>query len=171
MRNFSMAMLAFFLAFFAENSFSQVSESNQESKHSQSIISTKEALEDLDFFFGTLESAHPQLLANVSPDDYLDMKYKVRKWLEENPGSISLPSFIRALAKSATFFRDGHTGVTAMLSLFDESDSSKCMPPFLLDYRLSDAVIRKTTKALNKLSGQRLLKINDTDLIDFIICL
>lgn len=169
MSNLIVPILALILATAGENSLAQESKSINKNERFQTVISKKQAIEDLDFFFSTLESVHPQLLANVSPDDYMGMKHKVKRWVEDNAGSISLSEFIIALTRSAAFFKDGHTQVHSILYLFDEKDPSRCMPPFSLQYRLGNVVITNTTKELSALSGQRLCKIDNVELGDFLI--
>lgn len=139
-------------------------------------LSESESLEDVDFFFHTLESVHPQLLAFVSPEDYLNLKRKVKEQLQaatDGEGKLSQSSLAVTLAEAAAFFQDGHTSLSlSSLSLSsllaDETDSSRRMLPFHLNYRFGYILIGNTIEELEHLKRHKLLKMNGVDFIEFI---
>jgi len=135
------------------------------------FMSLSEALEDVNFFFRTLESVHPQLLAFVSPEDYLKLKQEVRERIREAAGvegKLSLSSLAVILAEAAAFFKDGHTFLNLNPSLVDEADTTRRMLPFRLRYYLGRILIGNTVRGLENLKGCKLLKMNDVDFIEFI---
>ena len=131
----------------------------------------REAMADLDFFFSTVESVHPQPLAFVSPQDYLDLKLQSKVRLEETAkerGNVPKSLFAVTVAEAAAFFKDGHTSCYLSPDLLDKKDPSKRMLPFRLAYRYGNIVISATIEELKNLTDYQLLKINDEDVMQFI---
>ncbi len=133
-------------------------------------IPLKEALEDSDFLFSTMESAHPQLLAFVTDVAYLtlrdDVGDRIRRSARE--GSLALRDFLLVLAEAAAFFGDGHTAVHLKASAIDPQDPAIRMPPFWLAYRAGSTFIAEATPELGHLKGVRLLEIDGRHVLNAI---
>jgi len=130
-----------------------------------------EALEDLDFFFRTVEGVHPQPLAFVSPQDYLELKRRSRATLAESAdeeGRVSKSTVALVVAEAAAFYGDGHTSSFLSPGLIDWGDTSKRMLPFRVEYRYGEIVIAETVKDLVHLKGRKLLKAEGVDFVEFI---
>lgn len=151
--------LIFFLAIFSSNVISKELKSSY-------FIDSQKALEDLNFFFKTLEEAHPKLLAFVKATDYIKLKSELKKKIEKE--KLTLRKFVVILFKSAAFFKDGHTRVHLIRGMVDYSDQSKRLPPFKLDYRSRRLFIRTVLPEYKELVDNELISINGVKILEFI---
>ena len=124
------------------------------------------AIEDLNFFFKTLEDVHPHLLAHVSPETYL----KTKKMLADSIKILSLSNkltksrFLNMLSETAAMFNDGHTKLWPTRLMIDETDTSKKMLPFYLEYKFGKVLIGNTRKDLQHLKGAEIISIDNTNI-------
>jgi len=129
------------------------------------------ALEDLDFFFRTVESVHPQPLALISPEDYLSLKRHSKEVLQgagDDGGSLPRSVLALAVAEAAASFGDGHTACHLSPWLITGSDQSKRMLPFRLWYECGAILIGDTIEGLGHLKESKLLQINGVAVVEFI---
>lgn len=129
------------------------------------------ALEDLDFFFRTVESVHPQPLALISPEDYLGLKRRSKELLEEaanKGGTVPRSLLAVVVAEAAAAFGDGHTSCHLRPWLIPGSDQSKRMLPFHLAYECGVILIGDTVEGLGHLRRSKLLEINGAAVVEFI---
>ncbi len=134
-------------------------------------LALRPALDDLDFFFRTVESVHPQPLAYVSAQDYLELKRRSKARLEEaadDKGKAPKSVLAITIAEAAAFLKDGHTNSFLSHDLLDKDDPSRRMLPFRLEYRYGNIVIGEAVDALEHLRGRRLVEINDVGTVEFI---
>ncbi|MHC4592467.1 MAG: S41 family peptidase [Planctomycetota bacterium] len=134
-------------------------------------LALEAALADLDFFFRTVESVHPQPLAHVAPQDYVELKRRTKARLEEaaaEEGKVLKSVLAVAIAEAAAFLKDGHTTSSLSPDLLDREDPTKRMLPFRLEYRYGDIVVGETLDGLEHLRGHRLVAINDVATVEFI---
>ncbi len=133
--------------------------------------SLPEVLEDLDFFFDTIEDNHPNHLANISEREYEELRKRCRSELKNiagNKGRISRSDFARILSETAAAFHDGHTSCRLTRDFGDVVDSETLLPSFRMDRLAGDMIIGETVPGLEHLKGNRLLKINGLDLKEFL---
>ena len=126
-------------------------------------VPAAEALEDVDQFFSSLERVHPDLLADVSPQDYIALR---RSTVSEVVGSVgedgalAVERLAYILYLGAARFGDGHTSVHWTRTLTEANTKGDRFPPFLLDFRKGKFVI--TTASVAGLGGGELLAVNGT---------
>ncbi len=131
----------------------------------------EDAQADLDFFFHTVESVHPQPLAYVSVQDYLELKRRSIARLKEagdDKGKVPKSVLAITIAEAAAFLKDGHTSSFLSPDLLDKDDPTKRMLPFRLEYRYGNIVIGEAVDGLAHLRGRRLAEVNDVDTVEFI---
>ena len=131
----------------------------------------KGAIADLDFFFRTVESVHPQPLAFVSPLDYLSLKRQSGARLEEaakKEGNVPKSLLALTVAKAAAFFKDGHTRCDLTSDLLDQTNLAKRMLPFRFEYDYGNVIIGDAVGGLTSLKGCELLRINNVDFVKFV---
>ncbi len=129
------------------------------------------ALEDLDFFFRTVESVHPQPLARISPENYLGLKRRGKELLEEaanNGGTVPRSVLAVVVAEAAASLKDGHTSCHLTPWLISGSDQSERMLPFRVWYECGVILIGHTIEGLAHLKGSKLLEINGVAVVEFI---
>ncbi len=121
-------------------------------------IELAKALEDVDYFFSTIQSAHPQPLKNIFPDDYLALKKKIADTLTilDQRKDLTVSDLTILLAEAAEKFKDGHT------SLLPEIKNPKLvkMPPFRVEYKNGKINIGNAVKDAAAYSGYEIQKIN-----------
>ena len=129
------------------------------------------ALADMDFFFKTVEHVHPNHLANISAKEYESLKSRCRAAFDEENqthGTISKSFLALTTAEAAASFGDGHTYCSPGPDLVNVADQSLLMPPFKMEWKAGHIAIADTIDKLKQLKGARLLKINDTDINEFL---
>ena len=129
------------------------------------------ALEDIDFFFTTVEQVHLNHLANISTEKYEVLKLRCRAALEEENqlhNEISKSFLTLMAAKTAATFGDGHTYCSPKFDHINVSDQSLVMPPFRMEWKAGHICINDTIDKLKELQGAHLLKINDTQIEEFL---
>jgi hypothetical protein len=134
-------------------------------------LSLNAALEDIDFFFRTVEQVHPNHLANISTKEYKSLKHRCREALRlecQRNNGISKAFLALTVAEAAASFGDGHTYCSPGLDLINVSDPSVLMPPFKLEWQAGHIVIGDTTSGLESIEGTRLLKINGIAMKEFL---
>jgi len=132
-----------------------------------SRLNLDQAVEDLDYFFRTVEKVHPNHLANLSKQDYKQLKKRSRATLElagEKAGYISKPVLALTVAEAAAALGDGHTFGRLDADLIDPCDDSACMPPFRMGWQAGHVVVSDTREDLRHIKGAQLLRINDRPL-------
>jgi hypothetical protein len=134
-------------------------------------LSLDAALDDIGFFFKTVEQVHPNHLANISTEQYEALKRRCWTALDEESqlhGSISKPFLALTVAEAAASFGDGHTYFSPESDLINESERSILMPPFRMKWQAGHIVIADTTATLEHVKGARLLKINGIAMNEFL---
>ncbi len=134
-----------------------------------SPLNLERAVEDLDYFFKTVERVHPNYLANLSRQNYERLKDRSRTALEqayEKTGYISKRILALTVAEAAATLGDGHTFGRLAVDLLDPCDTSPCMPPFRMGWQVGHFVVSDTREDLRHLQGARLLGINDRPLAE-----
>lgn len=122
-----------------------------------------QAIEDLDFFFKTIEQVHPNCRANLSKAGYKELKersYAALRQASDNQGQVPISVLALTAAEAAAALGDGHTDCPLPPGLTDPTDLSPCMPPFQLRWDAGHTMIDKTIGGLDRLAGARLLQIN-----------
>lgn len=102
--------------------------------------SLSEAIEDIEQFYAGLERVHPDLLAKISADQYLQDRRELLERLtqlsEADPdGKIRRKDFAGLLYKAAASFGDGHTSVHWADRPTDARDRDIRYPDAVLEYR------------------------------------
>lgn len=129
------------------------------------------ALEDIGFFFKTVEQVHPGHLANIPVKEYKSLKHRCREVLrleDQRPDGISKSFLALTVAEAAASFGDGHTYCSPGLDLINVSDQSVLMPPFRLEWQAGHIVIADTIAMLKDVKGARLVKVNGIGLNEFL---
>lgn len=140
-------------------------------EHYQGTLPLEAALEDMDFFFKTVKQVHPNHLANITVKEYESLKNRCRAALDEENqmhGTISKSFLALTVAEAAAALGDGHTYCSPGPDLVNVSDRTLLMPPFKMGWKAGHIVITYTIDKLKHLKGARLLKINDTDINEFL---
>jgi len=159
------------LVVFSGTSCQQEALTNKLNKHYEGHLSLEAALEDMDFLFKTVEQVHPNHLANISAKEYESLKSRCRAALDEENkthGTISKSFLALTTAEAAASFGDGHTYCSPGSDLVNVADQSLLMPPFKMEWKAGHIAIADTIDKLKHLKGARLLKINDTDINEFL---
>lgn len=126
-------------------------------------LSLAQATEDLDFLFKTIEQTHPNHLANLSKEQYRQLKDRSQAALAkvcEAKGYVPQSVLGLTAARAAASFGDGHTSFHLGWELSDVDDSTVCMPPFRLKWQAGQVVIDRTIAGLEHLRGACLSEIN-----------
>jgi hypothetical protein len=127
-------------------------------------------LSDVDFFFNTLDSVHPDLLRNTPDLNFQQLKQDVRAKLEAETDEDSLIQIDKIgliFAEAAACFQDGHTSVYLTEAMFARAANSALMLPFHLKVSYGEIFIDGTLPELTHLNGKKLLKMNELPLSDF----
>ncbi|MGE5351501.1 MAG: S41 family peptidase [Acidobacteriota bacterium] len=129
-------------------------------------VSLDKALEDMNYYFSTVESVHPQLLKHLTADEYLKMKKSIRDTLAllDTKNDLTAADLSILLAEAAARFRDGHTHVPPSI----KEVSPLRMPPFRLKYSNGKLFIGSTTKDLSQYLGCEIRKINQKKPSEFL---
>ncbi|MFA6584693.1 MAG: S41 family peptidase, partial [Elusimicrobiaceae bacterium] len=129
-------------------------------------IPTAKAIEDIDRFFTTLQEVHPDLIANISFEDYLRLKdWTVNETIKKSVNeAINREDFAYILYYAAASFRDGHTAVQWFVS--PPNSPKREFPPFLVQFRNNKFFV---LSALDKeLEGMEIVSINGVPFNAFI---
>ena len=133
-------------------------------------VKISDALGDADWFFKIVEEVHPHPLANLKPEEYLSLKKGALENLRKSAGDsgvVKASTLAWELAKVAASLKDGHTSVGLGPFQVDETDPSRVMLPFRLDYWLGDLRVGAASKEFVGLTDQRLVTIDGTDVNGF----
>jgi|GEM_PF-1328070 len=126
-------------------------------------LSLAEATEDLEFLFKTMEQVHPNVLANLSKDQYRQVKEDSRAALAnaaQDKGYVTRAVLATTAAKAAASLGDGHTSCWLTADLCEAGDVPACMPPFRLKWQAGEVVIARAISGFERLQGARLLEID-----------
>lgn len=126
-------------------------------------LSLAEATEDLEFLFKTMAQVHPNVLANLSKDQYRQVKEDSRAALAgaaQDGGHVPRAVLATTAAKAAASLGDGHTSCWLTADLCEAGDVPACMPPFRLKWQAGQVVIARAIPGLERLHGARLLAID-----------
>ncbi len=128
-------------------------------------IELAKAIDDMNFFFNTLQSVHPQPLKNILPNDYLNLKKRIADTLVvlDKSNDLTIADLSMLLAEAAEKIKDGHT------SLLPQVKNPKLakMPPFRMKYDNGKILIAKAINEASAYSGSEVLKINNKALEEF----
>lgn len=99
-----------------------------------------QAIEDVEQFYAGLERVHPDLLAKLSPDQYMsdrrELIERLRELCESSPdGNIRQKDFASLLYKVAASFGDGHTALSWYQPPNDSPGRDLRYPDAVLEYR------------------------------------
>ena len=138
-------------------------------------ISVAEAWEDVDELFKNLEDVHPDLLAKVRANDYLDLKRRVVTEVTtkfNRDGAIRFRDLAYSLFYAIAFFQDGHTRIDwwtlreGVLAPNSQSAAGMRFPPFLIKFQYGRFYI---DQALEKdLIGLQIAAINGVPIMQFL---
>jgi hypothetical protein len=125
-----------------------------------------DALLDSVDFFASLERIHPDLLANLSPESYLDLRERIPGELASAvlpDGSIERRDLIFVLSGAAAAFKDGHTSIR-----FWEKDNEPegSFPPFLLKRQGMRVLLSAAEQ--KDLEGRELTAVDGVPIMDFL---
>lgn len=132
-----------------------------------SPLDRAQALEDLDYFFRTVETVHPNHLAHLPKKDYRQLQDRSRAALGqacEKAGYVSRRVLALTVAEAAAALGDGHTFGRLTADLVDPCDDSPCLPPFRMGWQAGHVVVSDTREDLRHLKGAQLLRLNDRPL-------
>jgi hypothetical protein len=126
-------------------------------------LSLPQTTEDLEFLFTTVEQVHPNHLANLSKEQYRQLKQDSQAALAAAPqekGRIPRSVLGLTVARAAASLGDGHTSCWLGWDLFEADESGVCMPPFRLKWQAGQVVIDRTILGLEHLKGACLSEID-----------
>ncbi|MFA5161898.1 MAG: S41 family peptidase [Elusimicrobiales bacterium] len=139
---------------------------------SKNAVSVSEAGEDMNQFFSDLESIHPNLLANISADNYLKLKRQTADEIAKKgggTGTISVKDLAYILYYAAAQFKDGHTSLQA-LGMFGSAEKlaggEKIFPPFVT--RFVNGKFMVSEAADKTITGRALVAVNNIPFAGFI---
>lgn len=130
-------------------------------------ITREEAKQDLVQLLQTLESVHPDLLANVNHHEYLQLKTGIDSWLPESE-RVDISDLALIAAEIAAFFKDGHTSVFLSPRLVDPASTKKCMLPFRIGVSSGELIVEEPLPDLKSLEGMVIEKIQGEDAREFL---
>lgn len=129
-------------------------------------IPLDKALEDINYYFNTVQSVHPQLLKHLPADEYLKMKKSIADtlaFLDKNK-DLTAADLSILLSAACARFKDGHTYVSPSI----KSLAPVKMPPFRFDFSNGKLLIASLAKGLPDYSGYEILKIEKKDPAEFL---
>lgn len=137
-------------------------------EYDEKAVPLAEAIDDVNEFFKTLKTVHPNLLAKCSPERYLALRNeafaKIAGAADKN-GRVSKEDMAYALAYVAAAFGDGHTSLWDLRVSQRTRDKTR-IPPFVLEGRDGKVFIRSADDA--DFVGAELQEINGIALGTFI---
>jgi hypothetical protein len=104
---------------------------------SRERLTRAEAEADVRQFFSTLQSVHPDLLAKVTLDGYIELKKQTLQDVVnrlDRSGTISINDLAYVLFYAAAYFGDGHTSLQWTFRPNEANSAGVRFPPFLLGY-------------------------------------
>jgi len=130
-------------------------------------ISAAEAMEDITELFDSLQDVHPNLLAKITPDDYLALKSAVINEMvgKVKKGRINTEDFAYILYYAVAYFQDGHTSIYWSPREWKNPDT-KSFPPFFVEWRNGKFFIKSAADAA--LENMELISINGVPFLGFI---
>jgi len=131
-------------------------------------LSVEEALADVREFFKNAEEIHPNLLAKMSVDRYLELKDRTAEEVKrklDNQGEITVPDLAYILYYRAAAFEDGHTRIEYN-SLPHKIIRAARFPPFLIEFR--DGRYWITAAETSNLENMELVAMNNIPFSRFI---
>lgn len=134
------------------------------------IITFEKGAADIAFTFRVLEETHPQLLANISAEEYLTLKRHAADTLRamQGPGGgLYRHHLCRVLSRIFSAFKDVHTGMQFISQMIDSADTGQMAPPFTLRFEDGKPLIYQTLGNDASLQDAELMRINGVPLETF----
>ncbi|MDD2804716.1 MAG: S41 family peptidase [Elusimicrobiales bacterium] len=126
-----------------------------------------DAIEDVNEFFSKAESIHPDLLANLEPDGYRELKRRTVNAVSEKLDKqrrVAIKDLAYELYYAAAAFGDGHTRMHYQ-NLPESEFQAANFPPFRVQFRNGAFFV---SGALDKsLEGERVVAVNGAPFADF----
>lgn len=134
-------------------------------------LTQAEAVEDVNQLFSTLQRVHPDLLARVSLDDYLELKQQTLDGISaklDKDGTIGIKDFGCLIYYAEAFFQDGHTAVQSNGFAYPEewNTAGEWFPPFLLGFDNGRFVITASTD--KSIAGQEIVSVDEAPIQEFL---
>lgn len=132
-------------------------------------LSQAEAAEDVHQFFSTMQRVHPNLLAKMSLDQYIELKKQTMDDINkkmDSAGTIGINDLAYILFYAAASFHDGHTQVQWWFTPNELNTTGILFPPFLLGYDNGRFII--TASNDKSLDGLELISVNGKPILKYL---